>query len=379
MGTLGLYDEDAERYIHTVFNLEIMKCAAYYKNKREIVTLAPSFCPDKYSNFIYRKDYNDGDFPANLSNIPNLRFGGLAFSNNNYISLNEKIEATVPDTSIYEATKRRFSSSGLWEDMYITMRSAAHLRLSLDGINIWSNFEKQLDNPKKYNTLFLHDYTLGSIREDYEIVKDLLKQFKQNPNEARIAAKFPIQVTSEQQMLNWASIPSSFNFFTLAYNGIIPDEVIYELAQHNYSFGKKLEYDITSACYNEENFFNKVLPQIFKQVIFSRSHRLKISLKYDEDFFKEKGWNKIIDLFNSYAVSLYDSVSKEKLKLILRDDSLYSFVKKMPEKATLKTYITDRSKAREVFNLIREKNYDLFTDFYECHQVEFIGGKFINA
>ena len=89
--SVGLMDGDIISY-QVPFNLEIMKCAAYYKKKREIVTLAPSFCPDKYSNFIYRKDYNDGIFPANLTKIPNLQYGGLAFSNNRYIALPEEIE-----------------------------------------------------------------------------------------------------------------------------------------------------------------------------------------------------------------------------------------------------------------------------------------------
>ena len=72
MGIIGLYDADAEKYIHTVFNLELMKLSAYFKKKRDIVTMVPSFCPEKYTTFYYRKDYNDNAFPKNLTKISNL-------------------------------------------------------------------------------------------------------------------------------------------------------------------------------------------------------------------------------------------------------------------------------------------------------------------
>lgn len=379
MGTLGLYDEDSERYIHTVFNLEIMKFAAYYKKKREIVTLAPSFCPEKYTNFIYRKDYNDGIFPKNLIHIPNLSFGGLAFSNNQYIPQEIDIESVVPDVSIYESVSRRFNVSREKEELFNSMYTAAHCRLSLNGNSCWPALEKQFQDLNKKSMLFIHDYNLGSIKDDYEIVKDLLKGMKQYPLAARVASKFPIYIISDEQMLKWASLPSSSQFFTLCYDGVFPDEVLYELIKSGYGFNKKLEYNITKSCYDEQKFFEQILPQIFRQIIFSRSYRIKILLRYDEDFFKPRGWDKIINLFNSYAVSLYDSVSPEKLQKILRDDSLYSFVKRLPEKALLKSYPTDRARAREVFNLIREKNYELFSDFYECHQVQYQGGKFVNV
>lgn len=379
MGTLGLYDEDSERYIHTVFNLEIMKFAAYYKKRREIVTLAPSFCPEKYTNFIYRKDYNDGIFPTNLIAIPNLRFGGLAFANNHYIPQDIDIEMTPPDPSIYDSVKNRFSCSAEKEDIFHSMRVGAHIRLSLDGKKVWNQFNRQLHNLNQKSTLFIHDYSLGYIEDDYYVVKDILTHMKQYPQEARIAAKFPINITSNEQMIKWASLPSAAQFFTLCYDGVFPDDVLYELIQSGYGFDKKLEYNITKSCYNEQVFFEQILPQIFRHIIFSRSYRIKILLKYDEDFFKAQGWDKIINLFNSYMVSLYDSVSPEHFQKIIKDDSLYSFVKNLPEKATLKSYPTDRARAREVFNLMREKNYDLFTDFYECHQVEYKGGKFVNA
>ena len=57
---------------------------------------------------------------------------------------------------------------------------------------------------------------------------------------------------------------------------------------------------------------------------------------------------------------------------------LYGFVSNLPEKAILKNYNTDKIRARKAFSIIRDKNYELFKDFYECHQVSFKGGNFCN-
>ena len=54
---IGCYDADMSKYIHTPFNLELMKIASYYKRKREIVLLSPSIELEKASKVFYRKDY----------------------------------------------------------------------------------------------------------------------------------------------------------------------------------------------------------------------------------------------------------------------------------------------------------------------------------
>ena len=81
-----------------------MKLSAYYKKKGEIVVLSPQFTPEKNTKFIFRKDYDDGCFPTNLT-APNVEYGGLAFSNNVYEPLPPEIEIMKPDTSIYTKAK----------------------------------------------------------------------------------------------------------------------------------------------------------------------------------------------------------------------------------------------------------------------------------
>lgn len=78
--SIGLYDVDMSLYNQTPFNLELMKYATYYKQKREIVTMSSLFTPEKFGQFILRKDYQDDRFPFKMSNYDNLIYGGHGFS-----------------------------------------------------------------------------------------------------------------------------------------------------------------------------------------------------------------------------------------------------------------------------------------------------------
>ena len=57
----------------------------------EIVNLSPSFSPNMYNKFIYRKDYYDGSYDRHITN-EKIEYGGRAFSLDKYIPLPEEIE-----------------------------------------------------------------------------------------------------------------------------------------------------------------------------------------------------------------------------------------------------------------------------------------------
>ena len=54
--SVGMHDMDMVTYTLVPFNLELMKLSAYYKKKREVVILSPSFTPERHQKFILRKD-----------------------------------------------------------------------------------------------------------------------------------------------------------------------------------------------------------------------------------------------------------------------------------------------------------------------------------
>jgi len=152
-----------------------MKLATYYKKKKEITIMAPAFVPERYTKFFYRKDFNDGSFPKELNQYDNIFFGGMAFSNNHYIPLEEEIEQCAPDTSIYERYKDIFIE-GAKENkaFYTSVSKGIHFRLSLDEEKVWGNFEKQIPKQSKGRVFFLHDYNLNNIEGARETIHHII-------------------------------------------------------------------------------------------------------------------------------------------------------------------------------------------------------------
>ncbi len=104
-------------------------------------------------------------------------------------------------------------------------------------------------------------------------------------------------------------------------------------------------------------------------------HKQKILLKYEEDFFVDKRWERLIDFFNHFMSSAL-AMSTHFFDITIKYDSLYSFAFKLKDfdRTTTGNYTT-KSEARELFNFVREKNYEVFENFYEGHTVKLIGGE----
>lgn len=59
--------------------------------------------------------------------------------------------------------------------------------------------------------------------------------------------------------------------------------------------------------------------------------KIKISLKYEEGFFVDKRWEKVLDLFNSY-INTTVLLPEKHFNKVIKYDSLYSFVYSFEEK-----------------------------------------------
>ena len=169
--SIGLYDVDFFKYHQVMLNLEIMKMATYFKNRREITVLSPTFSPERYAKFYLRKDYYDGTFPAGLNKYQNLEYGGFAFTGNLYVPMNEEIEVCAPDLHVYDKYKDLlFENVKNHKTVYTSLTNNIHLRISLDEKTIWEPFEKQIPRGSKANIIYFHDRDLGSIENSYETV-----------------------------------------------------------------------------------------------------------------------------------------------------------------------------------------------------------------
>ena len=377
--SIGIMDADISAYTLVPFNLEVMKLAAYYRKNKEIVILAPSFTPGRHQKFFYRKDYNDGNFPVGLLNTKNIEYGGLAFSNNVYQPLPLEIERQRPDATIYQKMEKIILSTAnpQRKKIFQNMMEAEHCRLSLDGKTIWEDYTRQFSNLKQARNLMFHDYDLGAIEGSFEEVTRLLARARTDGWATRVGMKFPVQVSNGQDLLNWASLRSNSTFYSLRYNGVMENDAFLEWVcrcheKANYS---QMEYYVTPSWYTENDFIEHLLQKIFRQIIISRTHRVYFPLIYDEKFFSAKRWCRLLHLFNCFQNS-FSSGPEAGFYNIVSEDTLFDFARKT-QKKTFSTYgdeAVSRQEARELFAFVREKNYSLFKDFYECN-ARSLGGK----
>lgn len=378
--SVGIMDADMSTYTLVPFNLEVMKLSAYYKKRGEIVVLSPSFTPEKNTKFIYRKDYNDGDFPSGLMKSSNVEYGGLAFSNNVYVPLPMEIERMKPDPTIYAKMESVIKGAPGRErenkKIFQNMSTAEHCRLSLDGKTIWPDYGSQFKFLGNARNLMLHDYDLGTVEGSFEEVKKILARARTDGWATKVGMKFPVQISDGQSLLNWSSLNSNSTFYSLKYTGVIDDEPFNEWIGtcRQRAVYSQMEYHVTAPWYDPNQFVIEMLPKIFRQVIISRSYRIFFTLKYDEDFFPDRRWEDVIRLFNYYHNS-YSNEPQTRYYTMIANDTMFNFAKNCQEKpSAYYGEVFNINQIREIFAFVREYNYPLFKDFYEC-TAEKLGGK----
>ena len=377
--SVGIMDADLATYTLVPFNLEAMKLSAYYKKKGEIVVLSPSFTPERNTKFIYRKDYNDGDFPLNLLTSKNVEYGGLAFSNNKYFPLPLEVERMKPDVSLYERARPAIMGDMSKErkKIYNNMIEGEHCRISLDGKTVWDEYPRQFHSITTARNLMFHDYDLAAIDGGFETVKYILSRARNDGWATKVGMKFPVRLTTGQELINWSSLNTNSTFFSMRFDGVIEDEAFIEWVGRvrQRAVFAQIEYHVTSPRYEANDFIEHLLPKIFRQVIISRSHYVFFSLTYDEDFFPDKRWCDVLRLFNLYHNSQQSLPLTQYLQTI-NDDTLFDFAA-ASDKIQRRYYngqAMTKAEIREIFAFVRENHYPLFTDFYECNARK-LGGK----
>lgn len=368
--SIGIEDADFSKYILVCFNLEAMKLSAYYKKHNELVVLAPGFTPERHTKFFYRKDYDDGSFPRELLTTPNVEYGGLAFTNNKYAPLPEEIERCHPDTSLYERMRPAVMAvqSNEKKKIFNNLIEAEHCRISLDGKTIWPDYARQFHFLPTCRNLIIHDFDLGQVKDSFEVVTDILKHARTDGWATKVGMKFPVQVYNGEDLLKWASLNVNSTFYSVQYNGIIDDNAFMEWIGRNrlHAVYKQMDYVVTHPDYTEEEFTTTLINKLFHQTLIARSFRLFYRIKYDEHFFTDKNWCKVLDLMNLYINSLSGEATAKYLQ-ISYDDTMIDYAKGLlPVFKHHNVGPFTLQGLRETFEFVREHNYELFKDFYEC-------------
>lgn len=373
----GLYDADLKLYPIPFYNLELMKMSTYYKRKREIVGFAPDFSPHMYTHFIVRQDiYSNQNYPTNYDNI---EYGGRAFSGNTYAPLPLDIEIMRPDISLYN---RAIPTKILpkYKHAISTMQRAEHIRLSLDGANLWSSYEKQFRRDKTAYGVIIHDYDPGAINEGPEIVQDILSNFTGNRTGRRLGMKFPAQVYDTNELIKWLSIQPMGTYFSLVYHGLVETDLMNEIiiTRKNSTAYKQMSVDITKELSDAESI-GETIHHIFRNIINLRTQRLVFPLIYDNSVFTDDNWKAVMQLINRYNTHIILESSKyDYFPRIEPFETLYSYSKGAIKQYHINEPLLSIDSIRNIFQFVRENNYDLFKDFYEYRGEEVRNDRRIN-
>lgn len=372
--SIGLWDDDAARYFPTAFNLELMKIAAYYKKKREIVQLSPHIRPEMYTKFFFRKDYDDNYFHRVLTE-PNVFYGGYAFHPGKYVPMEYDIEVTPPDTTIYA----KFQTEPRYESVRNLQFNTKHLRLSLDGTNLWQDWERASYRATPYRTVLIHDYDAQKIFGVAAVVRQILRDSPRK--DTLLGMKFPPQCYNADQFLDWCDFPCG-RFFQLQYNGEMSDFFVRELIKRfndpQHGLSKQVYRILLNPTYgwsNENDFFENGLPKLYEQLTILRRYIPFVILIYDKDFFSNPIMEFAFFLFQRFFFGIngitHKAMSFEGRNITFPkwvNNSLYEFVRFYiytdHDKKNVDLRCYTKEDCRAAFQYIREKSYETFKQFY---------------
>ena len=357
----GLYDCDINFTKVHLPNLEIMKYASYLKKGRQIASLSEEFIPEKYSTFIYRKDFNY-ETPHGLSKYPNLIYGGRGFHGQIYVPLEEEIEAVIPDISVYNKVLDQYLATHklkkLTKTKVSTITRGEHFRLSLNGKTVWKDFEKQLRKEDVKRVLFIHDYNLNEIEGASEAMRDLGSFYLSG-----FGNKFPIEMYEPEDLKKWTGIVSSANLLQAQYNGYISEEHN-ELLFNYVANQSRRVYFHYNFLYGEtyESFLDKII-SFYNQIVKLRMTPRKSLLIFNEDFFLDRRWYEVVLLISRYYTrSINEKIKKEDI----RYETMIDFVNQLGLKRQ-KSIPINRDQGKEILKFVEVENPDLYKEFCERH------------
>lgn len=364
--SVGLFDADLYQHGPVPFNIDLMKFSAYYKKQRQIVSMSQFFNPDKYTHYVVRKDYNDGNFMDFDFTKPNLEYGGLGFSNGNYFPLDEKIERMPPDLEIYSQLELYYDGNRN-KTLFQISNHCSHIRLAPDGKNIDEKCFDYANHPPRQRGIFIHDTNIVNLQGMREIIKERFPT-----NAIHIHTKFPIITHTTQQFIDWYSWQKWGTINKFQHYGILDDIAIEVITKTPQDRAQYLQYILCGLENQPQDVVDEMLSQILRQAAYLRKHRRKISLRYAENEKLEEPLKRFIELLFIYI--------KQPAK---EDDSnrLLKYIHFLRWKED-KGYSINNFSIKEIRNIMTYMNKNYPQTFNLCYTVDnqiIKGGKLIDG
>lgn len=279
-----------------------------------------------------------------------------------------------PDFSIYDKYRMMFGSTKNAQTQLKTILYATHVRLSLDGQNL---LPFPIERLQPYHpSVIIHDYDVSSIPNSYELLTEI-SQMRPSGLSYRIGNKYPINVYNYQELQKWLKLPAMGNCFYLQYNGLFTDEEIIDLLKTATMNLRQMVYNFSYNYADENDFIINGLSDFYRQALFLRSHKQKILLNIDTDFFQSRETQllmKLIDCFYGKTPFYFTPPQNQ---------TLYHYCawrrRAYLEVLPWRRFQVSQQEMREVFQYVRAHNYGVFEMFYTVPHVYAKGGKLING
>lgn len=355
MSSIGLYDWDLLTWSQPIlFNLDLMKIAAYMKHRRHLVKMLQEIDLQRYNYIYISKNYEDDYYPKNIFNNEKVKLIGDVITED-ISNIPEDIDSITPDSTIYERLGKYYNINQLYTKWYSSMLKGVHIRLSRNGKDIWDNYESQLKNYdlRKHSTLYIHDKDINKIQGAFSEIERVKSNMMYTGSYLYIRS--PLIISNEEDFIKWSKIYRQ----NMSSNNIINAELPLELLIKEIPTKRqRFEYDLDSFIPTTNNLI-EAIPSLYRLAVFYGANRSEMLLKKTPKKEDDSQWLILLDMLNEYF-------------------SIYS-ITKAKERKTFFQYCKSSNYLREdliqLFTIVKNDCPELFDLFYNCRGVVEINNK----